>query len=929
VQAPVLALNSGPLPFEHPMNFPMRQILMRISLLALAFFAFSAHAQITTVVISTLDFGPGTLRQAIQDVNANNGGTINFNIDPKISGPGPWTIRLNARLDTILYPTTIDGYSQPGAKESPGPGLDTIMIEVDATNTNFYALSFYFGAIKSRVFGLSLYGSDSNAAQIIALTNSVLFRGNYIGIRADGETAVLGGNGIIVAMSFGAQVRDNLFGPVDKFSLGISGTGHTVDGNWFGLSRYGAPLQTRRTQSAICAGCTIGIAGSDILAAIPIQRIQFGLRNSVITNNVIVNTNAEAILLSGFGNGTEPMPPGTLASFGNTVSKNIVGGDYLGQAANGNIRMAMRITGGTRNNRIVENTFMNADFGIVMKSVSSQNKSAGVANTIRNNNFRVTEVPIGFDGNLPTANDTLDIDTGTNNFQNKPTLTFFGSNGRVRGTFDGAANQKVIIDFYTATLCTPSGFGSGGYPMGNITVTTDANGRAQFDSFATRPLGGFQATHVISATATAIEIDANGAEVETDTSEFSECQRVVVPLATTTKLDPLPGYVLARDQSVQLKATVSNANSTFVTGTIEFSAANASGERVLGRAQLQGNQATLSAPDGVLANSGKYQIIARYLGDDNYKPSEGMGATVVFRPPSALLIDKQSSLVRYRLSGMAYETELNGNWSPSNLGNGNRVLDIAAYLNGRLDRFLTVDPNNRLSVFDITGVSTPVASRGFNQNDRLEDFTNFDLDYRMDALVFSQATNKWQITLCAFDASENSCERTAPLNVSDVYRNALTGDFNGDGTMDILWSDASGRGKAISLMQGTRMLSQQTINAPMNYRAVATGDFDGDGFEDIVWHNPAASDVLVWFMKGGALREEANIMMRGMDIESRGPAYFAGVGAANYGHASLIWRDSSSGEVFAWDDIRPSSGALSYMQRSIFTKPNVDLEPTR
>ncbi len=335
----------------------------------------------------------------------------------------------------------------------------------------------------------------------------------------------------------------------------------------------------------------------------------------------------------------------------------------------------------------------------------------------------------------------------------------------------------------------------------------------------------------------------------------------------------------------------------------------------------------LSAPDGVLANSGKYRIIARYLGDDNYRPSEGAGATVVFRPPSALSNVAMTSLLRFNFSGMRYESSIAGNWSPVNLPAGQSVLDVAAYGNDRLDRFLTKDQNDRFSIVDRAGIATPVGSAAFDARDQLEDFAGFDLDYRMDALVYSVSKRDWQITLCALVT--DSCERNMMLNVGAEYQHARTGDFNGDGAMDILWSDGNDRGKAIWLMQGAAAISKKTLNSPMNYRAVATGDFDGDGYEDIVWHNPAASDVLVWFMKGDTLREEANIMMRGMDIESRGPAYFAGVGAANYGHASLIWRDGSSGEVFAWDDIRPSGGALTFMQRSIFTNPNVDLEPTR
>ncbi len=449
------------------MNFPMRHILMRISLLALALLASSAHAQITAVVTNPFDFGPGTLRQAIIDVNKNNGGTINFNIDPKLFGPGPWTVTPILHLPVIQYRTIINGYSQPGSAIG-GP----ILIEINGLHL-LHALVLYFGADNSRISGLSLFGGEKS--QILALANQVSINANYIGIRADGETAVAMDTGIVLAMSTGSAIRNNLIGPASSFGMMIGGKQHKIDSNWFGLSQFAAPIKDK-SGTAICAGCEVEFLTliGDITPLLEpalashLQLMQRGIRDSMITNNVIVNTSAEAIRLTGLPDVSIAVPvPITLvsASFGNTFSKNIVGQDIWGLAEKDNIHTAMTIESHARNNRVVDNTFANSQFGIFLGSAhgnSLGHSPAGVANTIRSNIIRVAKIPIGMNSvSFPVAQDALDIDTGANNLQNRPSLNFAGSNGRVRGEFNGTANQKFIIDFYTSRACTPSGFGSG------------------------------------------------------------------------------------------------------------------------------------------------------------------------------------------------------------------------------------------------------------------------------------------------------------------------------------------------------------------------------------------------------------------------------------------------------------------------------------
>jgi hypothetical protein len=93
-------------------------------------------AATTFSVISTDDSGPGTLRQAILDANANGGAdTIAF----AIPGTGVHTIAPTGSLPSITGPLVIDGYSQPGSQPNGNTpaqgGLDgTLEIEVSGQN---------------------------------------------------------------------------------------------------------------------------------------------------------------------------------------------------------------------------------------------------------------------------------------------------------------------------------------------------------------------------------------------------------------------------------------------------------------------------------------------------------------------------------------------------------------------------------------------------------------------------------------------------------------------------------------------------------------------------------------------------------------------------------------------------------------------------
>jgi FG-GAP-like repeat len=89
-----------------------------------------------------------------------------------------------------------------------------------------------------------------------------------------------------------------------------------------------------------------------------------------------------------------------------------------------------------------------------------------------------------------------------------------------------------------------------------------------------------------------------------------------------------------------------------------------------------------------------------------------------------------------------------------------------------------------------------------------------------------------------------------PLN----WRVAGIGDFDGNGSEDILWRDTAGD-VAIWLMNGARFMTSTTFaNVPTNWSIAQTGDYNGDGKTDILWLD-TSGNVGVWFMNGATISQ--------------------------------------------------------------------------
>lgn len=265
-----------------------------------------APAPSSTVVTTTQDEGPGSLRQAILNANSHPGpDAITF----QIPGEGMQTIRVASPLPTITDPVTIDGTTQPGSQTTPrvelngaeaGPRADGLRITAGGSTVRGLTIASFSGS------GIRLQGAGGNQVQQ-----------NVIGTTPDGATAQGNGEaGITVEQS-----GNNTIG-------GVAATGNLISGN----GGAGIVLSGAEAKFNVVRGNHIGtdLAGDDpignrldgiVLENAPLNQIG-GAAND--QGNVISGNQLTGVRLTGAG------------STGNLIEGNKIGTDQAGTRAIGN-----------------------------------------------------------------------------------------------------------------------------------------------------------------------------------------------------------------------------------------------------------------------------------------------------------------------------------------------------------------------------------------------------------------------------------------------------------------------------------------------------------------------------------------------------------------------------------------------------------------
>jgi uncharacterized protein (DUF2141 family) len=369
--------------------------------------------------------------------------------------------------------------------------------------------------------------------------------GNKIGTDITGLAAIPNGTisspraGILLG-GYGNRIGTNRDGVSDDLERNLI-SGNT---NVATYAIYFNNLPNPGAPPTIIAGNWMGVDATG-LAALPnnygISGTSYApttIRDNVISGHTIegISTHSSNMLITGnyIGVGADGVTPLGNGQNGLFLSgnDNVIGGTGPGEA-----------------NIIAHNGTVSAFYSGVRVG------NTGVGNAIRGNRIYANS-QLGIDLRWPDGvniNDLGDPDTGGNNLQNYPVITFAqgytDGTTQIRGTLNSNPNTDFILDFYYSAAADPSGYGEGEFYLGETSVSTDADGDAEFD--VTLPVT-IPPNQFVTATAT----NADGS-----TSEFSLAFAaggvIDMPITGLSAANSGPGYT---NTPVALSAGISSGS---------------------------------------------------------------------------------------------------------------------------------------------------------------------------------------------------------------------------------------------------------------------------------------------------------------------------------------------------------------------------------
>jgi hypothetical protein len=121
-----------------------------------------------------------------------------------------------------------------------------------------------------------------------------------------------------------------------------------------------------------------------------------------------------------------------------------------------------------------------------------------------------------------------------------------------------------------------------------------------------------------------------------------------------------------------------------------------------------------------------------------------------------------------------------------------------------------------------------------------------------------------------------------------------TGDFNGDGTSDVIWQNKSSGQAEIWMMSNNHVATDIPIGNLGGYNLIGSADLNHDHQTDLVWQNKSSGNVDVWFMGNGhpiADYDYGNLsnykLLAAGDLDRDGTS-------------DLLWQNQSTGELSDW-----------------------------
>jgi serralysin len=131
--------------------------------------------------------------------------------------------------------------------------------------------------------------------------------------------------------------------------------------------------------------------------------------------------------------------------------------------------------------------------------------------------------------------------------------------------------------------------------------------------------------------------------------------------------------------------------------------------------------------------------------------------------------------------------------------------------------------------------------------------------------------SEWTMNGTKISASQAPTMNGAAVTPDASWSIGGTGDFDGDGSADVLWRGADGS-VTIWLMNGASITSGNAVtfngaalSVDASWHVVEVGDFDGDGNADVLWRNDDGS-LAEWLMNGSQVASSTSPTLQGASI---------------------------------------------------------------
>ncbi len=167
-----------------------------------------------------------------------------------------------------------------------------------------------------------------------------------------------------------------------------------------------------------------------------------------------------------------------------------------------------------------------------------------------------------------------------------------------------------------------------------------------------------------------------------------------------------------------------------------------------------------------------------------------------------------------------------------------------------------------------------------------------DIDGRSDLLFHNPITHQFSYRIM------NGLNVTRDYLVGGVgpgYKTVATGDFTGDGRVDLVWTNTANLDLYMWVGNGTTFTSTRVGTYPSGWTVVGALDIDGDGRSDLLFHNPTTRQFSYRIMNGTAVTRDYLVGGVGAGYTVAATGDFNGDGFGD-----IVWTNAANLDLYMW-----------------------------